>query len=50
MTIIESNNADNLHVKTELKNKNKNIKQSLIIIFNKQYLKLKQNKITPHCN
>ena len=35
MAIIDSTNTDNLHVKTELKNKNKNIKQSLIIIFNK---------------
>ena len=33
MAISESVNADNLHVQTELKNKN--IKQSLILIFNK---------------
>ena len=34
MAISESTNADNLHVQTELKNKNKNIKQSLIFMFN----------------
>ena len=35
MAISESTNADNLHMQTELKNENKNIKQSLIFIFNK---------------
>ena len=35
MAISESTNAANLHVQTELKNKNKNVKQSLISIFNK---------------
>ena len=35
MAISESTNKDNLQVQTELKNKNKNIKQSLIFRFNK---------------
>ena len=35
MAISESTNAENLHAQTEQKNKNKNIKQSLIFIFNK---------------